>query len=236
MPTGRGVLEGAFHLLDTLAELREAGVTQLTTATGLPKATVHRLLDQLVTLGAVHRHAHRYRIGPRLYQLGAAWDTPGIVRSAARHPLRRLSTLTRGASVNLALPRGDRTLLITGVRGEVDGLTALHAGALAPHGNVGDRLFATDATPAPPGFSGREWRRWVRDARETGLAFDRGTFQPEVSVVGAPVRGADGRVVAAVGVLVRDGRRLADLAPAAQRAADLIGANLKLLAPTLLSG
>ncbi|MER6899719.1 helix-turn-helix domain-containing protein, partial [Amycolatopsis sp. NPDC000740] len=49
---GRGVLEGAFLLLEELARNGEAGPTQLAAATGLHKATAHRLLDQLVGVGA----------------------------------------------------------------------------------------------------------------------------------------------------------------------------------------
>ncbi|ONI79900.1 hypothetical protein ALI144C_24540 [Actinosynnema sp. ALI-1.44] len=64
---GRGVLDGAFLLLEALARFGEAGPTQLAAATGLPKATTHRLLDQLTGLGAVRREAGRYRIGSRMF-------------------------------------------------------------------------------------------------------------------------------------------------------------------------
>src|SRR5690242_1880486 len=42
--TGRGVLEGAFLILEELARVREAGLTEIAAHTGLPKATAHRLL------------------------------------------------------------------------------------------------------------------------------------------------------------------------------------------------
>lgn len=54
---GRGVLEGAFIVLDALARVPAgAGLSALARDTGLSKATVHRLLEQLVNLGAVQRH------------------------------------------------------------------------------------------------------------------------------------------------------------------------------------
>src|SRR5882757_7202056 len=70
---GRGVLDGAFRLLDTLCALGDAGLTALAAGSGLPKATAHRLLEQLVRQGAVERAEARYRIGPRLFQIGQSW-------------------------------------------------------------------------------------------------------------------------------------------------------------------
>lgn len=53
---GRGVLEGAFALLEELARGGETGLSRLAARAGLPKATAHRLLNQLVAVGAVQRH------------------------------------------------------------------------------------------------------------------------------------------------------------------------------------
>ena len=51
---GRGVLEGAFALLEALRQHGdEAGVTELAVACGVPKSTAHRLLEQLVALDRV---------------------------------------------------------------------------------------------------------------------------------------------------------------------------------------
>ena len=69
--SGRGVLEGAFELLDVLARCEDgAGLSMLARATALPKPTVHRLLQQLVAQGAVQCHGPSYFIGSRLAQLG----------------------------------------------------------------------------------------------------------------------------------------------------------------------
>jgi IclR helix-turn-helix domain len=51
---GRGVLDGAFAILDALAHADEGlGLTALARASGLAKTSAHRLAEQLVTLGAV---------------------------------------------------------------------------------------------------------------------------------------------------------------------------------------
>lgn len=66
---GRGVLAGAFALPEALRETGEAGLTAVV-ASGLPKATAHRLLSQLESLGATCRSDSRYTIGPRIFELG----------------------------------------------------------------------------------------------------------------------------------------------------------------------
>ena len=51
---GRGVLDGAFAVLDALAHADEGlGLTALARVSGLAKTSAHRLAEQLVTLGAV---------------------------------------------------------------------------------------------------------------------------------------------------------------------------------------
>ena len=67
---GRGVLEGAFALMEVLAQGDEVGLTRLAADAELPKATAHRLLGQLVALGAVQSVSGRYRLGPRTFRLG----------------------------------------------------------------------------------------------------------------------------------------------------------------------
>src|SRR5262245_57549426 len=60
----RGVLDGAFAVLDALArEEGGLGLTALSRACGLAKSTVYRLAEQLVALGAVQRVDGRYYVG-----------------------------------------------------------------------------------------------------------------------------------------------------------------------------
>src|ERR1700757_3442401 len=58
---GRGVLHGAFAVLDALARADEGlGLTELARADGLAKTSAHRLAEHLVALGAVQCVDHRY--------------------------------------------------------------------------------------------------------------------------------------------------------------------------------
>lgn len=73
MPCGRGVLEGAFIALDVLSRADNGlGLTDLSRETGLAKTTVHRLVEQLVKVGAAQRIEQRYFVGPTIARPAAA--------------------------------------------------------------------------------------------------------------------------------------------------------------------
>src|SRR4029450_3123589 len=57
--TGRGVLDGAFAVLEAIADADGGlGLTALAGASGLAKTSAYRLAEQLVALGAVQRVHH----------------------------------------------------------------------------------------------------------------------------------------------------------------------------------
>ncbi|MEU8411903.1 helix-turn-helix domain-containing protein [Amycolatopsis japonica] len=100
----RSVLEGAFTLLDALVRHQgEAGLTQLANSCSIPKATAHRLLEQLTALEVVQRSENRYRVGAQAFRLGQSWQPYPRLLELARGELRRLTATTRASSV-LAVP------------------------------------------------------------------------------------------------------------------------------------
>ncbi|MFC9594103.1 IclR family transcriptional regulator [Streptomyces sp. NPDC056944] len=191
---GRGVLEGAFALLDALRRNGdEAGVTELALACGVPKGSVHRLLDQLVAVGAVERRGNRYRVGPQLYRLGQAWEPHPGLRSAARLPLQRLRAVT-GASVVLAVLREDMAITVSSVPGDLEPLLPVRDGI----------AFRLDTA------AGKALRGPLRG----GAVLDREDVMDGVCCAALPVRAPDGRTVAALAGMVPAGRGLDDLARA----------------------
>src|ERR1700683_4331160 len=79
--SGRTVLGGAFSVLDALARADEGlGLTALARSSGLAKSSVHRLAEQLLTLGAVERYNHRYYVGPRMMRIGQRWQPDPVLR------------------------------------------------------------------------------------------------------------------------------------------------------------
>ncbi|MFZ0717113.1 helix-turn-helix domain-containing protein, partial [Mycobacterium sp.] len=81
---GRGVLVGAFAVLDVLAHADDGlGLTALARASGLAKTSTYRLTEQLVALGAVQRIEHRYYIGALIGRIGQRWQPDPLLRRAA---------------------------------------------------------------------------------------------------------------------------------------------------------
>ena len=95
-----GVL-GAFS--DSSPELALADIVAVT---GLPPATAHRIVAELVAWGALERVGRgRYRVGMRLWQLGALAPVARDLREAALPPMQDLAAVT-GHVVHLVVLDG----------------------------------------------------------------------------------------------------------------------------------
>ena len=206
----RGVLDGAFVLLEVLAGLGEAGLSQLAEAAELPKTTTHRLLSQLAVLGAVESRAGRYRIGPRMFHVGEGWRLAAALRAAALTPLRQLAATINGASVYVSVPDAGKTLIVATLRGDADSVLEVRPGLRYPDGVARNPVITRKCADAPA-----------------------------VSSVTAPVvHPATGEVIASVGVRVLDHQVLVAIVPLVSRAANMVSANLARLGtanPALVS-
>jgi DNA-binding IclR family transcriptional regulator len=212
------VLEGAFALLESLRRYGDgAGVTELAQDCGVPKGTAHRLLDQLVAVGAVERRDRRYWVGPQLYWLGQAWEPHPGLRAAARLPLHRLRAAT-GASAVLSVMREERAMTVTSVPGEVETIVQVRDGL----------AFGLDTA------AGKALRGPVRP----GAVLDREDVMSGVCCAALPVRSPDGRAVASLAGMVPAGRSIEPLIHAVAEAAAAIthalAAGLPLRASTVL--
>ncbi|GLX08327.1 helix-turn-helix domain-containing protein [Microbispora sp. NBRC 16548] len=202
---GRGVLEGAFHLLDVLAAAEDgAGLSELARDAGMPKATTYRLLRQLANLGAVERHGQRYFVGRRLARLGGAWQPDPRLQAAAREPVRLLSALTTTVTF-LTVLEEDRVRVITATRGEIRKVPPVLPGSELAEATAAGRVLLMqrpDGDAAPPGFTLAEWRRAQAVFRRSGsVAADHQEVLPGVCCVAVPVRRPDGEIVASVSAL-----------------------------------
>ncbi|MEU5432057.1 helix-turn-helix domain-containing protein [Streptomyces sp. NPDC020719] len=224
---GRGVLEGAFALLEGLAGVDEAGLSYLASRAGLPKATAHRLLDQLAGLGAVERWDGRYRMGATVARLGRAWRTHRMVERAAALPLRRLAAQTRGGAAAVA-PCGGDMVVIARLPGATDAAFPFVTGSVMPPGSAAAVVVAASgtATQPPAGCSTADWSRRLSAAREHGVAVHHSEGEVPMCCVVAPVHARSGAVVAAVGVTLLDGRRPGPAADAVRHAARAASVNL----------
>jgi DNA-binding IclR family transcriptional regulator len=178
--SGVGVVDKAVGVLGAL-ERGPQSLAELVAATGLTRATAHRLAVALEAHGLVRRDEDgRFTLGLRLIGLGhaAAEAVPGWLD--ARPALAWLQEQT-GESVQLFVRDGD-------VRVCVESLEAPHElRTIVP---VGARL------PLDRGSGGRV----LRDGAAAGWTESVEERQPGVASVSAPVADPSGRVVAAVSV------------------------------------
>ena len=82
----RSVLGRAFDILECFAGgEQEQSITALCAHTGLPPATVHWMLANLVEWGAIERAGRgRYRLGRRLWRLGSDVPSSRALKDVAR--------------------------------------------------------------------------------------------------------------------------------------------------------
>jgi DNA-binding IclR family transcriptional regulator len=179
--TGVGVLDKAVHVLRCVAE-RPLSLTGLQSATGLPRATAHRLAVALETHGLLRRDADgRFDLGPELASLGRVADERFPLAELALPVVERLRDDT-GESVQLFVREG-------GARRCVLSLQSPHALRwIVPEGV----LFPLDVGSAGRVLGGESSADgWIESIEER---------EPGVASVSSPVVGPDDAVNAAISV------------------------------------
>jgi DNA-binding IclR family transcriptional regulator len=205
------VLDKSVRILEVLADGRRRSLGELVEATGLPRATCHRLAHALAAHGLAHLgDDDRWGVGARLGVLAAAGGGAGADWPAvARRPLQDLVAEV-GESAQLYVPRGGQRVCVVAVESPHGLRTIVPVGAALPL-DVGS---AGKVLRGDPVAARRGWAESVEE-RERGVAS-----------VSAPVV-VGGQVVAAVSVsgpLERTsrqpGRRYAAAVVAAARAVE----------------
>jgi DNA-binding IclR family transcriptional regulator len=175
------VLDKAVALLAAI-DAQPRSLAELQSATGLPRATAHRLATALEGHGLVRRNGDgRFTLGLRLIGLGRAAGDAFPLRDAARPALEQLGAHT-GESVQLFVRQGDVRVCVDAVESAHGLRWIVPVGAVLPldRGSAG-RLLGSGPTSAP----------WVESVEER---------EAGVCSVSAPVLDARGRTVAAISV------------------------------------
>ena len=206
-------------------------LTEISRRAGLTLPTAHRLARLLTAWGALERDASgTYHIGLRLWELGALAPRGLALREAAMPYLEDLYEATH-ENVQLAVREGGEVVYIerisgrsaVGVLAQVGSHWPLHATGvglvLLAHGEPGfqeeylaGRLASfTPFTVTDPAAL----RRLLAEVRRSGFAVSDRQITDDALSVAAPVRDAQGGVVAAVSIVVHcEGARPNALAPA----------------------
>lgn len=203
-PTGVGTLDRAVSIIEAV----EAGAhrfTRIMEATGLPRATTHRLIGALEAHGFLAHYAgFGYRLGPRLLRLANEAMRELPLRDLARPVLERLARST-GESAQLFIRSGDVRVCIDAVESSNELRTIVPVGASLPlHAGSAAKVFLAFG-PDPETHVRRapdpdRFRRDVELARSRGWASSTDERQPGVGSVSAPVLGPYDIVLAVVSV------------------------------------
>ena len=231
---GRGVLDGAFAVLDALAHADQGlGLTALARVSGLAKTSAHRLAEQLVMLGAVQCVEHRYYVGPRMLRIGQRWQPDPLLRRFAQAPVHTLAVQSRAmASLRVLHEQRLRYICAAVPHGHAYMPDAADPESIARTA-TGRVLYATqpasDVT-LPDCWTRREWRELresIRDPRATVV--DHQDAVAGICCVSAPVWWPDGACAGAVTVMVQANDLPAGLPGLVCHTACRIGASLQQL-------
>jgi DNA-binding IclR family transcriptional regulator len=184
MVSGVGVVDKAAVILDALED-GPRSLAGLVDATGMSRATTHRLATALEAHGLLRRdEAGRFALGLWLASLGRAATAQVPLATVAEEAMAELREAT-GESVQIFVRRGDLRVCIASLESPHGLRTIVPTGAALPLG-VGSagRILA-------PGWQPGAQRRHEASAEER---------EPGVASVSAPVCAPDGTVVAAIGI------------------------------------
>lgn len=232
---GRSVLRRALSIIDAFEYRdREVTLTELASRTGLPKPTVHRMVQELVEWGALERGRRGYQLGVRLFMLGEMVPRQGSLRDVALPYLEDLYEATH-ENVNLGTLHGTEVLFLARVTGHRSSDVLLRVGDTLPaHStSIGKALLAfspgevvrqvidaglerlTANTVVMPGM----FLRQLRTIRAQGYSVNAEEMHKGVVSVAAPVFDAAGTAIAAISITGRSGRvDVHRLAPAVRTA------------------
>ena len=243
MPDRKSVIGKVELILDALADDGgRVGLSALARASGLPKASVHRICGDLVKWGVVERRADSFQLGPRLYELGARVPSSRRLRDTALPFLEELLVATEH-TVHLAVPSGDGVFYVDKLVVHSSQPTPFAAAAQMPiHATATGKVILAfgpptalvDALARPleamtantltdPVLLSEELDRTV--AR--GYAVEQDELVDGFSSVAAPIRGYAQRLIGAISVTsVTAELSIARVAPMVSATAEAISRKL----------
>ncbi|MFD4407510.1 IclR family transcriptional regulator [Nocardia sp. NPDC058499] len=204
------VVERVSLVLETFNGVGPLTLAQVTSRTGLPRSSVHRLLEQLTTAGWLARSPEQtYELGIKTYEMGQAALNQNRLLHGARPVMQAFAHRT-GLTMQLAiLDRGD-TVYLAKVNGRTSGptptavgqrvpghLTAVGKAQLAFVDQTGRRSLFGELRRTGDGTLIRRTPQSVTTdaqleddlaaARDRGAAFDRGEAFAGLGCVGVSV-------------------------------------------------
>ncbi|WP_019925076.1 IclR family transcriptional regulator [Nocardia sp. BMG111209] len=216
---GESVLSRVLRILELFdADSPEMTVSELARRSGLPLPTVSRLAAEMVAEGLLQRdQRRRLRTGVRLWELASRAATTVGLRQAAMPFMEDLHAVV-GHHVQLSVLHGREVLVVERLSapGGVFNISRI-AGRLPAHVSSGGLVLLAHApaemqeqalagplrrytahTVSDP----HTLRRMLSEIRRTGIVMCPGYIDERTTGIATPLRGRDGRVIAALSVIV----------------------------------
>ncbi|MBF0660206.1 IclR family transcriptional regulator [Rhodococcus sp. BL-253-APC-6A1W] len=185
---------------------------EVTCRSGLPRSTVHRILDQLVGRGWIDHASFGYCLGARALGLGGSDTGHRRIREAAAPHLHELALQT-GAVVHLTVLDGNEVLYLDKVGGQFASSVPSRVGGRFPAYATAsgkailawlepERVDALYGKRLPPctdrtiGDNATLHQELNRIRKRRGVAFEREEAASGIGCVGVALRGVDGPVAA----------------------------------------
>jgi IclR family transcriptional regulator, pca regulon regulatory protein len=229
------------------------GISELARELALTRSTTHRYVATLASLGFLDQDAstRKYRLGPRVLDLGFSVLGSLELREIAAPYLRRLTDAT-GHTSNLAIRDDTDVILIDRVRGRPGRYHhlefTLHAGsripaycsatgkvllAYLPHTDLEQLLQRIELIQRGPRTltSRKALLAELGQVRRSGIATNDEELESALRSIAAPVRARSGEVVAAINVAIpwspaAMGELVSRLGPTLQATANEIAARV----------
>lgn len=235
-PHHESVLSRAARILEAFSQDEPAlTVSEIARRSDLHVATASRLVGELVAHGFLSRDDdRRVRIGVRLWELVTRASPTLSLRDAAMPFMEGVHDVV-GHHVQLGVLDGDDVLFLERLSApasvinytRIAGRLSLYASSsglvLLAHGtaDLKEHVLAgplTAHTPSAPATTER-LRALLAEIRQQGYAYCPGYVHADALGIAAPVRGADGTVVAALSVIVPNDAGARAIVPVVRTAA-----------------
>jgi DNA-binding IclR family transcriptional regulator len=209
-------VDRALTILETLARVGEAGVTDIAVALEVHKSTAFRLVTTLEAHDLVEQAGERgkYRLGVGVLRLAGATTARLDVVQEARQICRQLAAHT-GETVNLAVLSGSSALYLDQVAGASSLQSHNWVGQHIPlHATSNGKVLISELEPKRleellgnlPGYTDRTITRKARlraeiaEVRERGYAVAVDELEVGLTAAAAPIRNAHGDIIASMSV------------------------------------
>lgn len=207
-----------FAILQALSEQKETGVSELSVRLAMPKATVYRFLQTMLTLGFVQQEpdSERYRLTMKVFELGSKALSQTDLVEVAKDQMQLLSDAT-GETVHLGALIDSEIIYLSkvdsrhmlGMYSRVGRRAPLHCTAIGKVLLAWEKAERRDRILKGVDFKKfREKTITTMDAylaeltrtREQGFGEDREEFDDHIRCIGVPIFDRLGQPIAGLSV------------------------------------